>query len=273
MGDGVIGGSDGVSGSQGVTVSGRTDLRSPQHPNTPTPSSPLLSVRDLKTYFFQDDGLVKAVDGASFDVYAGKTLGIVGESGCGKSVTARSIMRIVDRPGKIVGGEILLRREMRWRRQEGKTAPRQGRRRSGQAEGRRGGDARHQRRRDRAHLPGADDLVQPGAHRRRPDRGSDPAAPEDEQEGRLRPRHRVAADGGRAARRGPRPRVRPPAQRRSAPARHDRHGPRRRPDAAHRRRADDGARRDHPGSDPRPAARRCRSAPAWPSCSSPTTWG
>jgi peptide/nickel transport system ATP-binding protein len=66
-------------------------------------------VRDLKTYFFQDDGMVKAVDGASFDVFAGKTLGIVGESGCGKSVTARSIMRIVDRPGRIVGGRILLR--------------------------------------------------------------------------------------------------------------------------------------------------------------------
>ena len=71
--------------------------------------APLLSVRDLKTYFFQDDGMVKAVDGASFDVFAGKTLGIVGESGCGKSVTARSIMRIVDRPGRIVGGRILLR--------------------------------------------------------------------------------------------------------------------------------------------------------------------
>jgi oligopeptide/dipeptide ABC transporter ATP-binding protein len=67
-------------------------------------------VRDLKTYFFQDDGLVKAVDGASFDVFAGRTLGIVGESGCGKSVTARSILRIVDRPGRIVGGQILLRR-------------------------------------------------------------------------------------------------------------------------------------------------------------------
>jgi len=68
-------------------------------------------VRDLKTYFFQDDGLVKAVDGASFDVFAGRTLGIVGESGCGKSVTARSILRIVDRPGRIVGGQILLRRD------------------------------------------------------------------------------------------------------------------------------------------------------------------
>jgi peptide/nickel transport system ATP-binding protein len=83
----------------------------------PTPDLPLLAVRDLKTYFFQDDGLVKAVDGASFDVFAGRTLGIVGESGCGKSVTARSIMRIVDRPGRIVGGQILLRRD-------GKTARR-----------------------------------------------------------------------------------------------------------------------------------------------------
>lgn len=76
-----------------------------------TDEPPLLEVRDLKTYFYQDDGIVKAVDGASFNVYAGKTLGIVGESGCGKSVTARSIMRIVDRPGRIVGGEVWLRRD------------------------------------------------------------------------------------------------------------------------------------------------------------------
>ncbi len=93
MGDGVMG--DGVIGDGGGG----------------TASAPLLAVRDLKTYFFQDDGVVKAVDGASFDVFAGRTLGIVGESGCGKSVTARSIMRIVDRPGRIVGGKMLLRRE------------------------------------------------------------------------------------------------------------------------------------------------------------------
>jgi oligopeptide/dipeptide ABC transporter ATP-binding protein len=74
-------------------------------------AAPLLAVRDLKTYFYQDDGLIKAVDGARFDVHPGKTLGIVGESGCGKSVTARSILRIVERPGRIVGGEIVLRRE------------------------------------------------------------------------------------------------------------------------------------------------------------------
>jgi peptide/nickel transport system ATP-binding protein len=69
----------------------------------------LLSVNNLKTYFFQDEGTVKAVDGATFDVYAGQTLGIVGESGCGKSVTAQSILRIVERPGRIVDGQITLR--------------------------------------------------------------------------------------------------------------------------------------------------------------------
>jgi ABC-type dipeptide/oligopeptide/nickel transport system ATPase component len=68
----------------------------------------ILLVRNLKTYFFQDEGIVRAVDGASFDVYRGKSLGIVGESGCGKSVTALSILRIVQRPGRIVDGEILL---------------------------------------------------------------------------------------------------------------------------------------------------------------------
>jgi len=72
--------------------------------------APLLSVRNLKTYFAQDEGTVKAVDGVSFDLHPGTTLGIVGESGCGKSITARSILRIVDRPGRIVEGEIQFRR-------------------------------------------------------------------------------------------------------------------------------------------------------------------
>ena len=67
-------------------------------------AKPLLSVRNLRTSFFQDEGTTRAVDGASFDVFPGKTLGIVGESGCGKSVTAQSILRIVDRPGRIVAG-------------------------------------------------------------------------------------------------------------------------------------------------------------------------
>jgi peptide/nickel transport system ATP-binding protein len=72
--------------------------------------TPILSVRDLRTYFFSEEGVVKAVDGASFELREGRTLGIVGESGCGKSVTARSILRIVERPGRIVSGEIRLRR-------------------------------------------------------------------------------------------------------------------------------------------------------------------
>jgi peptide/nickel transport system ATP-binding protein len=73
----------------------------------------LLSVRNLKTYFAQDEGTVKAVDSVSFDMTQGATLGIVGESGCGKSVTARSILRIVDRPGRIIEGSIHFRRPAR----------------------------------------------------------------------------------------------------------------------------------------------------------------
>jgi len=73
-------------------------------------NEPLLSVRNLHTYFAQDEGMVKAVDGVSLEMSAGATLGVVGESGCGKSVTARSILRIVDRPGRIVAGEIWFRR-------------------------------------------------------------------------------------------------------------------------------------------------------------------
>ena len=56
---------------------------------------PLLEVRNLKTHFRTDDGLVKAVDGVSFDLFEGETLGLVGESGCGKSVSALSLMRLI----------------------------------------------------------------------------------------------------------------------------------------------------------------------------------
>jgi oligopeptide/dipeptide ABC transporter ATP-binding protein len=73
-------------------------------------TQPLLSVRDLKTYFMMDEGVVKAVDGVTFDVHAGQVFGIVGESGCGKSVTMKAVLQIVEPPGKIVNGEILLRR-------------------------------------------------------------------------------------------------------------------------------------------------------------------
>ena len=67
----------------------------------------LLRVEGLKTYFYTHEGVVKAVDGVSFTINKGETLGLVGESGCGKSVTALSIMRLIQSPpGKIVSGKI-----------------------------------------------------------------------------------------------------------------------------------------------------------------------
>src|SRR5579863_9908082 len=67
----------------------------------------LIDIRNLRTHFFTDDGVVRAVDGVSFPIYRGKTLGVVGESGCGKSVTALSVLRLISPPGRIVDGEIL----------------------------------------------------------------------------------------------------------------------------------------------------------------------
>ena len=69
--------------------------------------TPLLEVRDLRTDFHTDDGVFRAVDGVSFSISRGRSLGIVGESGCGKSVTALSIMGLIPQPpGKIASGEI-----------------------------------------------------------------------------------------------------------------------------------------------------------------------
>ncbi|MGV3650263.1 MAG: ABC transporter ATP-binding protein, partial [Devosia sp.] len=70
-------------------------------------ADPLIELIDLKTHFFTDEGVVKALDGVTFSVPRGKTLCVVGESGCGKSVTGRSMLQIVDRPGRIVSGQIL----------------------------------------------------------------------------------------------------------------------------------------------------------------------
>jgi peptide/nickel transport system ATP-binding protein len=71
-------------------------------------AEPLLQVRGLKTYFFTDEGVIRAVDGVDLTIHRGETLGVVGESGCGKSVTALSIMRLIPQPpGRIVEGQIL----------------------------------------------------------------------------------------------------------------------------------------------------------------------
>jgi oligopeptide/dipeptide ABC transporter ATP-binding protein len=69
--------------------------------------APLLEIKNLSTHFFTDDGLIKAVDRISYDIHEGETVGLVGESGCGKSVSALSLLRLIPNPpGKIVGGEI-----------------------------------------------------------------------------------------------------------------------------------------------------------------------
>src|SRR5687767_15198259 len=75
-----------------------------------TAVQPLLQIRGLRTHFFTESGVAKAVDGIDLDIRAGEVLGLVGESGSGKSVTALSILRLIpDPPGRIVGGEILFR--------------------------------------------------------------------------------------------------------------------------------------------------------------------
>ncbi len=79
-------------------------------PNPAAGDPPVLEVQDLRTEFHTDDGVVRAVNGVSFSVRAGETLGLVGESGCGKSVTAFSILRLIPSPpGRIAGGRVLLR--------------------------------------------------------------------------------------------------------------------------------------------------------------------
>ena len=74
-------------------------------------TAPVLRVTDLQVHFFLDEGLVRAVDGVSFDVPPGQVVGIVGESRCGKSVTMKAILQIVEPPGRIVGGQILFRKD------------------------------------------------------------------------------------------------------------------------------------------------------------------
>ena len=77
-------------------------------PASPLRSDPLLQIDDLRTFFYTEAGVARAVDGVSLHIAPGETVGLVGESGCGKSVTALSILRLINSPGRIEPGSRLL---------------------------------------------------------------------------------------------------------------------------------------------------------------------
>ena len=207
----------------------------------------VLQIEDLQTHFFTPVGVVRAVDGVSYALKSGETLGVVGESGCGKSVSALSILRLVaNPPGRIVGGADPLRGPQPARAQRAR-------------------DGAHPRQRHLDDLPGADDLAQPALHVRQADRRGGRPAPGPAQARRLGPRRRDAAPRLHPRARAAGARLSAPALRRHAPARHDRHGAVVQSQGADRRRADHGARRHHPGADPRPDARAAGQATAPPS--------
>ena len=192
----------------------------------------LLEITDLRTEIQLKDGVVHAVDGVTLHVDEGETLGIVGESGCGKTMTALSIMQLLPNGGRIAGGSIKLAGQELTALQAG-------------------GTAQDPRRRHRDDLPGPAVVAQPDAHRGQADRRGGAAAPGRHQGGRLRAGGRGARPGRHAAGQGAGGRVPAPVLRRHAAARHDRDGAGLRAQAADRRRADDRARRDDPEADPR----------------------
>ena len=200
----------------------------------------LLEVDDLSVRFDSDEGAVHAVDRVSFSLAEGEVLAMVGESGCGKSVTAMSLLRLLPASATALGRRAL--------------------RRPRPADHRRGEPARRARARDLLRLPGADDVAEPGLHRRPPGRRGAAPPPRPRPRGGARP-HARAARAGRHPRSGaPHRRVPAPALGRHAPARDDRDGGRLQPEGADRRRADHRARRDDPGGHPRPHARHPRAA-------------
>ena len=202
-----------------------------------TSTRPLLEIDNLQTHFFTAAGVVRAVDGVSYSLRSGETLGVVGESGCGKSVTALSILRLVAEPA---GTHRRRRHPLRGHRS---------------ARPHRERDGGHPRQRHLDDLPGADDLAQSVAHRGPADQRGDRAA-----SGTVAPRRhgqcgRDAAPRAHPGAGAPRARLSAPAVRRHAPARDDRDGAVVQSQGADRRRTDHRAGRDHPGADPRSDAR------------------
>ena len=120
--------------------------------------APLLDVRGLRTSFYTSDGVVRAVDGIDFHVDRGEIMGLVGESGCGKSVTSLSIMRLVAPPGRIEAGEIVFDGQDLLKLSDGR-------------------DAQDPGQPDLHDLPAADLVAQPGLGRGQPDRRGPRAPP------------------------------------------------------------------------------------------------
>ena len=200
-------------------------------------SEPLLDIRGLKTHFGTDNGVVRAVDGVDITIGRGETVGVVGESGCGKTVTAMSVLKLIAMPpGRIVEGQILFegRDLIPLENDELDEHPHQG---------------------NRHGVPGADDVAQPGLHRRRADRRRRAPAREAVAPRGARQDHRDAAPRANSERGKARQRLSAPVLRRHAPARDDRHGAVVQPEAPDRRRTDHRARRHHSGADPRAAGR------------------
>jgi len=198
---------------------------------------------NLHTYFFTDTGVVKSVDGVSFEVPIGKTVGVVGESGCGKSVTSLSLMQLLQRPqGQIVEGAIRLNLGNDKAYDIAKTP-------ADKMQGLRGNYISMIFQEPMTSL---NPVFRIGAQI---DEVIDPARGRGQDEGgHQEAHHRDARDGRHRQQRGRLRDVPPRAVRRYAPARHDRHGAGLQPEDHHCRRADHRAGRDDPGTDPRPAA-------------------
>ncbi len=212
---------------------------------TPPAPAPLLSIEGLRTVFGTAAAPVAAVDGVTLSVARGRTLGIVGESGCGKSVLSLSVMRLVPNPGRTVAGRV------KFDGQDLLTLP---------------VPAMRAIRGARIAMIFQEPMtsLNPGVHRRRPDHRGD---------ARARP-HRLHRRAARACRGGAGPgahpgtgpalrRISPPDVGRHAPARDDRDGAGLRTRAADRRRADHRARRDGAGRKSSTCCAPCSRRPAW----------